>query len=329
MQDFLAALNRPGKDSRLDYFRTLLPAQERVKYLESQYARAMDFLYRKEFAAAGAGSAGKGRYLAALYEERGYSSDTQVEANFAVWTALSVLKTLHPSLRLNRVLIVGPGLDFAPRTALLDTVEPQSYQPFAAADALLGLGLADRHRLQIHCVDINDRVIAYLQGFAKRKRRVLILASPARDPEYQEYFAALGKSIGAVAGLPPDGAYHRKSLDVGEGIARTITAEKLNIVTERYDPSPGYDLVIATNVLVYCKPVELLLALANIRSMLAGGGYLIHNEFRPEMETFTRLLGLESIEARTLRLSAGGSAPLVDGFVIHRKAVAPGAGTPR
>ena len=56
-------------------------------------------------------------------------TDTQVEANFAVHTALSVIRAYGPD-RLDRVLIVWPGLDFAPRTDLLEAYEPQSYQPW-------------------------------------------------------------------------------------------------------------------------------------------------------------------------------------------------------
>ena len=43
-----------------------------------------------------------------LYQERGYALDTQVEANFAVWTGLSVLHALEPGYAADRILIVGP-----------------------------------------------------------------------------------------------------------------------------------------------------------------------------------------------------------------------------
>ena len=56
------------------------------------------------------------------YEMRGYSTDTQVAANYAVWNALSVLKAAAPDVRIRRVLIIGPGMDLAPRTELIDAV---------------------------------------------------------------------------------------------------------------------------------------------------------------------------------------------------------------
>jgi hypothetical protein len=93
----------------------------------------------------------------------------------------------------------------------------------------------------------------------------------------------------------------------------------MNILTERYEPSPEYDLVVVTNVFLYFNTSELLLSLGNIHSMMKTGGYLIHNEFRPELETFSRALHLVPIQARTVVLSSGSKNPLIDGFVIHTK----------
>ncbi|MEK7405421.1 MAG: methyltransferase [Acidobacteriota bacterium] len=250
VQDFLRALKRPGADERLDWFWKLLPPTERTpERLGAEYARAMRSLYRKEFAGEQRG----------WYRERGHSSDTQPESSCAVRMALEVVKVLEPDARLERALVVGPGLDFAPRTALDDSHPPRSYQPLA---------LARRARLRVHSVDINDRVI--------------------------DYFARL-------RGQP------------------ALTAGKLNIITERYEPSPAYDLVVVTNVLVYFSDTELLLALANIAAMLREGGYLVHNELRLELEAFAGALDLAPVQARTLRLAEGAKRPLFDSFVIHRK----------
>jgi len=104
-------------------------------------------------------------------------------------------------------------------------------------------------------------------------------------------------------------------------LARNVTAAEMNILTERYDPSPGYDLVVATNILVYFNQQELRLALANICSTLRPGGYLVHNELRPEVESIARELNLAPVQARTIQMSAGAGKPLLDGIVIHRRAV--------
>ena len=139
--------------------------------LFAEYAETMRFLYRKEFSSRQVRREDLATYVSSLYQTRGHSTDTQIEANYAVWVALAGLKAQSESIRLNRVLIVGPGLDFAPRTDLIDEFEPQSYQPFAIADALLGLGLADVSRLTVHCVDINERVVEHLNTFQDLRER--------------------------------------------------------------------------------------------------------------------------------------------------------------
>lgn len=309
--DFLRALDQDRSDERLNWFRTSIAGPERtIDQLSEEYARAMRFLYQKEF--------GGGERDSSLYQRRGHSSDTRIESSFPVWTALSVLKTLDASARMNRVLIVGPGQDFAPRTGLVDAYPPQSYQPFAVADALLALGLAGRDRLRIDCVDINDRVLDFFREFPKRRERRLTLLLEWNDPEYVEYFRGLGRSVGTETAIPGG-----KSLLVSKELTERVAADKLNIIAERYDPPRQYDLIVATNVLVYFNNTELLLALSNIHSMLAGGGILIHNELRPEVEQFSAALRFPVLQARTLRLSQGTARPLFDSFVIHRKARGP------
>jgi hypothetical protein len=57
---------------------------------------------------------------------------------------------------------------------------------------------------------------------------------------------------------------------------------------ERLDPLPEgerFDVVIATNVLVYYEVLEQSLALANISSMLRPGGFLLSNNVLVELPT--------------------------------------------
>ncbi len=296
MDDLLRALQRPGSDQRLEDFRTRGGMTR--ESLMSAYHQAMRFLYRKEFEG--------GR--TSLYQERGHSTDTRMESNYAVWTALSVLKAIDPAASFSNILIIGPGLDFAPRTALFDRVPPQSYQPFAVADALLSTGAA-APGWRMHSVDINDRVIRFLDTFPSRKDPRLVVLKGAAGDEYDRWFERAGEAIGRVR--PIEGG---KSIAVRAGVAERMTASKLNILTERYEPSPGYDLAIATNVFVYFSPAELALAMANIRSMMKDGGYLIHNELRAEMDLIAQAAGFAPVQARTLRFSGD----LYDAFAIHR-----------
>src|SRR5215475_15297776 len=116
MNEFIRAMDQDSDDERMIYFKTLLentapksssPAQR----LYAEYARAMRFLYRKEFASRKFSKEKLAAYVASLYQDRGHSTDTQIESNFAVYTALAALKagekSQPPSTRLNRVLIIG------------------------------------------------------------------------------------------------------------------------------------------------------------------------------------------------------------------------------
>lgn len=336
LADFIKALKQkiPGEeDERLTYFASLLSKTARPEvslsaYLQAEYARAMKFLYLKEFASQTVRPEDLAAFVSSLYQDRGHSTDTQIEANFAVYAALAALKAQSPETKLNRVLIVGPGLDFAPRTDLIDQFGPQSYQPFAAADALLNLKLAGTN-LQIHCVDINDRVIAHLQNLSQRKEVSLSILSGVKESpahslseDYKTYFREFGKSIGVEDRLevPAQFAGHlKKFLRVRPEIVKAISAERLNIITEHYQDFPRYDLVIITNVFPYFSAPELLFALTNLAAMMSDGGYLIHNELQKVSPEFIAPLGLPLLQARTVMIASGGKAPLFDGVAIHRK----------
>jgi hypothetical protein len=287
----------------------------------------MRFLYEKEFLAQRlADPQQREAVLAALYQKRGHSTDTQVEADFAVHTALSVIKA-RGEPRIDSVLVVGPGLDFAPRTDLFDAFPPQSYQPFAVADALLQLGLSAPSRLRIHCVDVNQRVLAHLRGLASAGPLQLRLVSgiPERDersfePDYRGWFASLGASIGAPVELEPRAPGRLgKAVRVRPEIVRAISAERLDVVTQRHAGAPRYDLVVVTNVLGYFDPAQQALALANIESMLKDGGYLVHNEPQTSLVSDAAALGLPLVDARSVKLAAHPTAPLFDRVLIHRK----------
>ena len=338
LQELLKALRGFTDDERLLYLRQFTgaasrPLNELTARCCQAYAETMRFLYRKEFGPAGTPVDEK--QIAALYQTRGHSTDTQIEANFAVRELLAVLQSEQPKLKLNRVLIVGPGLDFAPRTELLDLFGPQSYQPFAVADALLSLGLADEARLRVHCVDINARVIAHLQRVSQSKSQQLSLLSGVADKpsaplteEYKRYFQGFGNAIGKSAPLavPPEFAGRlRKTLSIRPELLAKFSAARLNVITERYEPSPGYDLIVVTNVFPYFSDVELLSGLTNLTKMLAEGGCLVHNEARVTAPAVTQALGLPMLHSRTFLIAAakdgGQSTPLYDFAGIHQKKI--------
>jgi hypothetical protein len=331
IEDFLKAVDNEKDNERLSYFKTLLrPIKSKpAEAISAEYMRAMRFLYQKEFASREIENERRAAFVSSLYQTRGHSTDTQIEANFAIHTALAAIKSQRPSLRLGKVLIIGPGLDFAPRTDLIDTFGPQSYQPFAVADALIGLKLSDADGLQIHCVDINDRVIAHLRELRRQKSVALAIFSGVGDnpkrpltDDFKEYFCGLGKSIGVESAIEAPARFDshlKKSLLIRPEIVHRISVDRLNIVTERYESSPRYDLIVVTNVFPYFNQTELLLALSNIAAMLDKGGYLIHNELQTVPAQFVTPLGLPLEQARTVLIASSETAPLFDGVAIHRK----------
>jgi hypothetical protein len=335
---FLEAAAGTPVDPRLRHFRGFLNANAAVapeEQLRAAYLRVMRFLYKKEFVGRELRDPQAAEeFLAELYRKRGHSTDTQIEANFAVHTALSVVRELEPT-RLLRVLLIGPGLDFAPRTGLVDLFEPQSYQPFALADSLLALGLARREELRVHCVDINERVVAYLQNASKLSAPTLrVLSGVAERAErrftddYRAYFRRLGERIAVERPLAVPGefaAHLRKTLELKPEIAARVTAERLNVVTQRRDSSPGYDLAVITNVFGYFDPVQQALALANLEAMLRPGGYLIHNDPQTLLVETAESLGLGLVHARTVLIAQGEPHSLFDRIAIHRKAPQAGA----
>jgi hypothetical protein len=336
----LRVIDSADTDPRVAYFRTLVAAAvpdraDREQAVGAEYLRVMRFVYEKEFVAQR--SSRPAEAVAALYRSRGLSTDTAVEAGFLVYQGLGVLGSLDPAQparrsgegakagRIRRVLIVGPGLDLAPRTALHEAGPPESYQPWAVIDALLALGLSHADDLEVVAADINPRVVSLLGG-ARDRAPVLTLASEIREtaavrlsPEYRDYFAGVGRAIGRVEGVPPS-ELPRKIVRVRPEIARRLRAVRLDIALERLQ-EPPFDAIVATNILPYFDDLELTLALANIASMLAPDGAFLHNEARPLLGELTAALGLPLAQSRHAIVAtvAGAPAPLADSIWLHRK----------
>lgn len=324
----LRSLKSPAGDSRLTYFQSLVQTtfpdrHTREAGVRREYLRAMRFIYQKEFVAQRAGADA----VAALYRTRGLSTDTAVEAGYLVSLGLDVLKALDPATRIRRVLIIGPGLDLAPRTALIEDGPPESYQPWAVIDALLSLGLSRAEDLEVVGADINPRVVQHLWRAQAAPPTLTLVSEIAESdrisftPEFREYFDRLGRSIGMVeAGTGGRAGHLRKTVKVGAAAARALSAAPLDIVTERLVGRP-FDLAVVTNVLPYFDDVELTLALDNIASMLAPGGVLLHNEARPMLREVTATLGVPVEQSRHVVIATvrGAAAPLFDSVWLHRK----------
>lgn len=330
LADLLRSLRTPSADERLSYFRQLLRGAgdtPSVDALYPDYVRVARFLYRKEFIAGG-GSPSDVAAVAELYHTRPLSSDTEIEAGFGVSVGLATLRVLDPALRVARVLVVGPGLDFAPRTDLVDAVPPQSYQPFAVADALLTHSLASERDLHVHAVDVNPRVVGALQAFAQGRVTLHLftgIAESAERPfstEFRAYLRSLGRAIGDAAPRPPgvrSDVRYQHSIAVRESISRAMSAARLNVMTERPIDQPPFDLAVVTNVFAYFDDRQLALALSNIAALLRPGGYLLHNEVRPALGDMAASLDMPAVHMRTLLLRGPAARPLYDVIYLHQR----------
>jgi len=322
-----AALAAAGEshDPRLEYFRDLVqsigqPSSPDVFYPD--YLRVARFLYKKEFVAPRDAAE-----VARLYQTRSHSSDTQIDAGFGVYIGLGVIHALEPAFRARRVLVVGPGLDLAPRTDLIDVADLQSYQPLAVADALLSLSLASADDLRVHSVDVNPRVVRAVEQLARDGVTWHLFSGLTETPErmlsaeYREYLERLGRAIGDEIKAPRQVAsnrQHQHSIGVRATAAKTFSAQSLNVITERLTDA-SFDVIIVTNVLPYFDDRELMLALANLSAMLRAGGYLLHNEARDGLADLSGAAGIPAIQMRTAILGGPAARPLYDIVWIHQR----------
>jgi hypothetical protein len=254
MKAFLEAMKQPSND-RQEYLARLLPSPASIA---EHYGRSMKFLQEKEIDCRQREH--PQACIASLYQSRGLSTDTSAQAFRSVEAAMQWIGKNRPDFRARQILILGPGLNFAPRTDLQDDTPPVVYQPRQVRQLL--------RPERLDCADINPLVISY--------------AKSACDFSYQ-----------------------------------------MNIATALPEPSAHWDLIIATNVLLYLDDTELLLAMNNLRQMLNPGGMFLHNDARFQVSLFGKACGLPAIQFGDIVLDGERKPPLTDRYVLHE------TGTPR
>jgi SAM-dependent methyltransferase len=222
-----------------------------------------------------------------LYRGRGLSSDTSVRINLALDGALARIKAAGHMTRIRRVGIIGPGLDVVDKQEGYDFYPPQTIQPFAVIDSLRRADLA-ADGVQVAAFDVSPRVLRHIEDARARARngRPYALVLPynlerGASAEFVAYWERFGNWIGAEAKPPPAppsaGKVGVRGVDVRPDVVLAVTAGDLNIVLQRPPGGTPFDLVVATNVLLYYDVFEQSLALSNIASMLRPGGLLLTN----------------------------------------------------
>jgi hypothetical protein len=233
-----------------------------------------------------------------LYKARGLSLDTSLPPDFALEVALAAMRdrgVLAPG-SVRRVGIVGPGLDFTDKQEGYDFYPTQTVQPFAVMDSLLRLGLARAGELEVDSLDLSPRVNDHIERSRRaavqgRGYTIQLPRDPSRGwkPELVAYWKRFGDQIGSPAtpvAVPASlqGTVLR-AVRVRPEFVRGMRTLDLNVVLQREEgPANGkFDLLIATNILVYYDTFEQSLALANVQTMLRPGGFLLTNNLLLEL----------------------------------------------
>ena len=304
--DLAAAVASPGGNERLQIARAMLlglgidPSSiegraRAVEYLIAALQRAPGELttYAQEVAASPA-AGGVGQMLTAhtAFRDRGLSSDTSIVVNAALDRAFVAMKArgAFGSAGVRRVAIVGPGLDFTDKHDGHDFYPIQTIQPFAVLDSLVRHDLARLDALNLTALDVSPRILRHIEGARQRAAAgqgyVVNLPRNMRvpwGPALAAFWDGFGRRIGTpAAGAPiPKGVgqVRVQSTRVRPSVVRAIDPQDVNIVFQRIElpPEGRFDLIVATDVLVYYDVFEQSLALANIASMLRPGGLLVTN----------------------------------------------------
>jgi SAM-dependent methyltransferase len=306
LDDLITGMSSPGANERLQFARQLIERQgidpsteegkERARvYLVKMRERAIAEYarYRKAAKAPGDRAAALTAY-STLYRDRGLSSDTRLTADFALDKAIEAIaaKGALRKQSVARVAIVGPGLDFTDKAEGFDFYPPQTIQPFALVDSLGRFDLGQPDLIRVTTLDLSPRVNAHLEAARTRAVRhepyVVQLPLTEDDPKRQwhpdlvAYWQRFGDQIGVNTAPypPPSRSVRMRAVAVRPAVTLSIAPQDLNIIVQRLAPLPDaqrFDMIVATNILVYYDAFDQALALANIAKMLKPGGYFITN----------------------------------------------------
>ena len=231
-----------------------------------------------------------------LYENRGLSVDTSLLVNYALEDTLQSLcdKGELRQASIRRIAVVGPGLDFTNKHRGYDFYPVQTIQPFAIYDSIIRLKLAGPGGIDIVAMDLNPAVNAHITKLVQEARAghsytVQVPRDKAEDwtDGAAAYWTHFGNFIGVPAKpllIPEDlegpAGVMLRAVAVAPRYAARVTPLDLNVVTQRAEFSKDrmFDLVIATNILVYYNRFQQALAMANIAAMMRPGGLFLTND---------------------------------------------------
>ena len=308
--DLSAAIASPDSNERLQFVRDLVrrhgidPATASGREQASLYFRTLmtRIVGEVDGYARTIQSARGNAELAArstLFHARGLSSDTSIRPDFAVDQALEALSArgMLAANSVRRIGVIGPGLDFADKAEGHDFYPQQTTQPFSVIDSLLRLGLARAADVRLTTFDVNPRInLPSACGAATRALGNGLCRDPAARSRRQ--MAACARRVleilrpadrrGHTRGPAAGGRGHPRRPRAPRHRAPRSTSRDVNVVVQRLvatENAERFDLIVATNVLVYYDVFEQSLALANLAAMLRPGGVLLSNNVLVELPT--------------------------------------------
>ncbi len=263
-----------------------------------------------------------------LYQTRGLSADTSLLPNYALEDSLRALvsKGVLAAGKIRRIAVIGPGLDFTDKRDGYDFYPLQTIQPFGVMEAVLRQKLGKAEEVEVATFDLNPGVNAHVAKLARDARagRAYTVQLP-RDtaanwaPAAVAYWQHFGEILGTPAKPLPVpkalGGVTLRAVAIAPRFASRITPLDLNIVAQRMDieEGQGFDLVVATNILVYYDRFQQALAMASIALIMNPGGIFLANNALPAQH----VQSLEFLGRRTVVYATDRSYG--DDVVVYRR----------
>jgi hypothetical protein len=231
-----------------------------------------------------------------LYQSRGLSVDTSLLPNYALEDTLraTARKGALATGKIKRIAVIGPGLDFTDKRDGYDFYPLQTIQPFAVMEAVLRLELARRDDVELVTIDLNPTVNAHISALAKNGQAGLAyVVQLPRDtnanwsPPAVAYWEHFGEVLGTRAKpLPVPPALRGvtlRAVSIAPKYAARVAPLDLDIVAQTVDLAEAqrFDLIVATNVLVYYDRFQQSLAMANVTRLMNPGGIFLCNSVLP------------------------------------------------
>lgn len=257
-----------------------------------------------------------------LFDQRGLSVDTSLLPNYALEDTLAAMLRKGAIARgsIRSIAVIGPGLDFTDKRDGYDFYPLQTIQPFAVLEAVLRLRLSQPGNLRLATLDLNPAVNAHLREAARRAHAgtPYVLELPrdlAQDwtPQSIAYWEHFGELIGSTASpAPAPRGLTVRAIAVQPKYASLIEPLDVNVVAQVLTEKK-FDLVVATNILVYYGRFEQVLAMSSIAGMMNPGGVFLSNTVLPAQ----RPAALDYLGRRSVSYSVSGTYG--DDVVVYRR----------